>query len=62
MTIKIEVYPVRERGGQYVSPEPTWVKVTDDESGLMAACCSERSQFKNREIAFSMIEWGKIVN
>jgi protein subunit release factor A len=56
--LKVEVFPVRERGGQHVYPEPMWVKVTDEATGLSAACCSERSQHRNRAVALAMLEYG----
>lgn len=60
MPLKIEIIDPEGPGGQKVCPRPMWVRVTDDESGLMAACMSERSQFRNREVALQMIQWGRV--
>lgn len=54
--VKIEVWPYGEsKGGQHVGTNPG-VKITHLETGTVAICSLCRSQHKNREIAFEMIE------
>jgi protein subunit release factor A len=48
------------KGGQHVGAAPTGVRVLHEPTGLVAECGYERSQLKNREVAFSMIEWGLV--
>lgn len=57
--LKIETIDPQPEGGQKVYPRAMWIRVTNEDSGFMAACKASRSQYKNREIALSMIEWGK---
>ena len=48
------------KGGQHVGSAPVEVRVLHEPTGLVAECGYESSQFKNREIAFGMIEWGLV--
>jgi protein subunit release factor A len=48
------------KGGQHVGSAPAGVRVLHEPTGLVAECGYERSQLKNREVAFSMIEWGLV--
>lgn len=54
----IETVPTQSKGGQQVGIIPRQIKVTHKPTGLMAQCGTERSQFKNRNIALAMIEYG----
>lgn len=53
-----EVINLRPPGGQHVGTAPTGIKVTHIPTGLYAYCDSARSQHKNRDIAFQMVEYG----
>lgn len=44
-------------GGQHVGAE-TGVRVTHLPTGLIAECCTDRSQHRNRAIALDMIAGG----
>ena len=50
----------RNCGGQQISVTCTGVKATHI-TGLSAYCNSERSQYKNKEIALQMLEYGLIL-
>lgn len=52
----IETVPVRPPGGQYVSPEPTWVKVTHLPTNTIVMVSNARSQHKNRLACQMMLE------
>lgn len=56
--LKIETLRKPDLGGQTVGMPQTGVKVTHLPSGLEATCWYARSQWKNKEIAIHMIEWG----
>lgn len=53
--LKVETWPPRERGGQHVGITATGVKVEHLPTGITVIVCTERSQFRNREIALDMI-------
>lgn len=53
----VEVYPPRNVGGQQVGVS-VGVKVTHTPTGLIAICCNERSQHRNRSIAMDMLAGG----
>lgn len=60
MPYKIDIIDPEGEGGQKVYPRPMWVRVTDEETGLMTACMSARSQHQNREVALAMMAWGRV--
>lgn len=47
-------------GGQHVGGTNWPVRVVHEPTGLIAECGYERSSYKNREVAMSMIEWGLV--
>jgi protein subunit release factor A len=49
-----------DEGGQKVGSLIYPVRVTHEPTGLVAECGYHRSQFKNREAALQMIEWGLV--
>ena len=49
-----------DEGGQTVGCHIRPVRVVHTPTGIVAECGYERSQHKNREVAFSMIEWGLV--
>jgi peptide chain release factor 2 len=56
--IEIEPYPLRQIGGQHVGTGPSGVKMTHIPSGLVAIANSDRSQHRNRAIAYDMLMGG----
>lgn len=54
--LTIETFPVRLPGGQYVSPEPMWIKVTHIPTNTVVMVCNDRSQHKNRLACQVMLE------
>jgi protein subunit release factor A len=52
----VSIWPERKQGGQHVGVSPA-VKVEHKPTGLVAICTIHRSQHKNRQTAFEMIEW-----
>lgn len=56
----VELIKPPDEGGQKVGVMICSVRVTHKPTGLMAECGYERSQLKNREIAYAMIEWGLV--
>ena len=57
---RVEIWPPLSDspGGQHVGCGPCGVRVTHIPSGLQAFCDAERSQHRNRAIAFAMLEGG----
>lgn len=51
------LHPI-QKGGQQVGTPTLGVTVIHNPSGLLVTCTAERSQYKNKRIACSMIEWG----
>ena len=45
-------------GGQHTGMMCCGVKVTHAPTGLSATCAAERSQLKNRDVCFAMLEYG----
>jgi protein subunit release factor A len=52
--------PRAGKGGQHVGTSPLIVRVVHEPTGITAECGEARSQFKNREIAMSMIQWALV--
>lgn len=52
--LKVEAWPPRDKGGQHVGTV-TGVSVTHIPTGITATVNTDRSQFRNREIAMDMI-------
>ena len=55
---QIETLTPNKSGGQSVGMSCPGVKVTHIPTGITASCSYERSQYKNKQIAIEMIEWG----
>ena len=47
-------------GGQQVGLTTSIIRIIHEPTGIMAQCGEARSQFKNRDIAMSMIQWALI--
>jgi peptide chain release factor 2 len=56
----VELIKPPDESGLKVGTMICSVRVTHKPTGLMAGCGYERSQLKNREIAYAMIEWGLV--
>lgn len=56
---KVEVV-YQNKGGQQVGYTVTPIRVIHEPTGITAECGEARSQFKNREIAMSMIQWALV--
>lgn len=55
----IESYPLRpNKGGQTVGIVNPGISVAHIPTGLVASCCAERSQSRNKRVAMAMIEYG----
>jgi peptide chain release factor 2 len=54
----VEVVKPPSAGGQHVGTINYPIRVTHLPTGLVATCGFERSQHKNRQLAYSMVEWG----
>ena len=56
--LRVEVVRRRPPGGQHVVGTESGVRVTHVPSGLVAEVDSDRSQYRNRQVAIDMIEGG----
>lgn len=55
---KVEAINPNPPGGQHVGVPNYHVKVTHIPTGIYAVCMAERSQHRNRTVAFSMVKYG----
>lgn len=56
--VEITVKDCQPKGGQQVGVMNHTIVVRHIPTGIYAACGTERSNMKNRNIAMSMLEWG----
>ena len=58
--IVVTVINPHDKGGQHVGWTASIIRVVHTPTGIVAECGYERSQFKNREVAMSMIQWALV--